>query len=293
MLISLSALQSPPASADAGWITAGGSAHLIEGKAGTVSMQSEIIKIHVSKHMIKADCSFTFVNTGPACTVRMGFPDQVSMPMHDPRKHIRGSFLSFSAFADGKKLKSEIIEDNDIKNGFGVWHASSVTFGENESKVVRHIYTVRPGIVPVSDESNTCAKSVYYILKTAASWGKPVKQGDIYVTFDRLAIPGALKIDLDKELDPDEWNRHSPQNIVWMGNIKPNLEGRTVHFAFANLVPTADDNILLLYDRMNAIQALGYSGISMGTQVLFENLPSRLRRKITKPNSSPSESNNH
>ncbi len=63
-------------------------------------MQSEVVKIRVSKHMIKADCSFVFVNNGPACTVRMGFPDQASMPMHDPRKHIRGSFLSFSVFAD-------------------------------------------------------------------------------------------------------------------------------------------------------------------------------------------------
>jgi len=281
-------LQSQPACADAGWITAGGSAHLIEDKTGTVSMQSEVVRIHVSKHMIKADCSFVFENAGPACTVRMGFPDQVSMPMHDPQKHIRGSFLSFSALVDGKKIKSEVIEDNDVENRFGVWHASNVTFGDNESKVVRNIYTVRPGIAPVSEKAY--AKSVYYILKTAASWGKPVKQGDIYVTFDRLAIPTALKVVLDKNSN-EEWNKHSPQNIVWMGKGEPRVEGRTVHFAFTNLTPTEDDDIFLLYDRMNAIQTFGYSGISLGTQVLFENLPSHLRRKINKPNSSPSTSN--
>lgn len=256
---------------------------MIEAKTGTVSMQSEVVKIHVSKHMIKADCSFVFENAGPACTVRMGFPDQASMPLHDPRKHIRGSFLSFSASVDGKKIKSEVIEDNDVENGFGIWHASNVTFGDNESKVVRNIYTVRPGIVPVSEK--TYAKSVHYILKTAASWGRPVKRGDIYVTFDRLAIPAALKIVLDKN-SKEDWNNYSPQNIAWIGNGEPRVEGRTVHYAFTNLTPTEDDDILLLYDRMSAIQTLGYSGISMGTQLLFENLPSHLRRKINKADSS-------
>lgn len=280
-------LQGQAANADAGWITAGGSAHLIEDKTGTVSMQSEVVKIRVSKHMIRTDCSFVFKNAGPACTVRMGFPDQASMPMHDPRKHIRGSFLSFSAFVDGKKIKSEVIEDNHVKDGFGVWHASDVAFGENESKIVRNVYKVRPGICPVSEK--TYAKSVYYILKTAASWGEPVKQGDIYVKFDRLAVPTALKIDVDKnsnELDSD-WDKHSPYNIVWGGNIKPKLEGRTVHFSFSNLIPSEDDDIFLLYDRMNEIQTMGYSGIAIGTQLLYENLPSHLRRKIRKPLNSP------
>lgn len=292
LLVCQSLLQGQPASADVGWITAGGSAHLIEDQTGTVSMQSEIVKIQVSKHIVKADCSFVFVNSGPACSVRMGFPDQASMPLHDPKKHIRGSFLSFSAFVDGKKIKSEVIEDNEVKNGFGVWHASDVSFGANETKVVRNIYKVRPGIVAISETEKASAKSVYYILKTASSWGKPVKQGDIYVTFDRLAIPGALKIDTANELAA-EWNKHSRQNIVWMGNLKPKLEGRTVHFSFTNLTPTEDDDILLLYDRMNLIRTVGYSGIAMGTQLLFENLPSHLRRKIRRQENSPGASNKH
>lgn len=277
-------MQKQPANADAGWITAGGTAHLIEDKAGTVSMQSEIVKIRVGKHMVRADCTFVFVNNGPSCSVRMGFPDQASMPMHDPRKHIRGSFLSFSAFVNGKRIKSEVVEDNKVEDGFGVWHASKVDFGENETVLVRNTYKVRPGILPISE--NSTAKSVAYILETASSWGSPVKKGDIFVTFNKLATPKSLNVDLNTSFNDmvPAWSQDSPQNVVWSGTNNPTLEGRTLHFSFSDLSPTKEDDILILYDRMNFLQTVGYSGISMGSQFLFENMPSHLRRRVTRTN---------
>jgi hypothetical protein len=61
--------------ANDGGIAFGGSPGLLNGHP-SVSMSSELIRIEVSKLELKADCTFVFVNHGPACEVRMGFPDQ-------------------------------------------------------------------------------------------------------------------------------------------------------------------------------------------------------------------------
>ena len=63
------------ARADDGGISFGGSPHLLKGHA-TVAMKSEVVKMDVHDKVIKVDCRFLFHNSGPACTVRMGFPDE-------------------------------------------------------------------------------------------------------------------------------------------------------------------------------------------------------------------------
>jgi hypothetical protein len=42
---------------DAARLSSGGAAHQLDG-SGTVAMQSEVVKIRVSKHKIRADCTF-------------------------------------------------------------------------------------------------------------------------------------------------------------------------------------------------------------------------------------------
>ena len=63
------------ASANDGGIHMGGSPGLLHGHP-TVTMTGEVIKMTVDDAKVTVDCRFVFTNNGPACTVRMGFPDQ-------------------------------------------------------------------------------------------------------------------------------------------------------------------------------------------------------------------------
>src|SRR5271168_2104093 len=75
MLVAASAIVAPLARADDGGISFGGNPHLMNGHA-TVAMKDEVVKMDVHDKVIKVDCKFLFHNSGPTCTVRMGFPDQ-------------------------------------------------------------------------------------------------------------------------------------------------------------------------------------------------------------------------
>src|SRR5437868_13850348 len=53
----------------------GGTPKMLGGH-GSVSMQSELVRMKVGEKMVDVDCTFVFANPGKACTVRIGFPDQ-------------------------------------------------------------------------------------------------------------------------------------------------------------------------------------------------------------------------
>jgi hypothetical protein len=94
-----------PAFADTAWISAGGAVHQLT-KNENISMQSEVVKIHITPHLVRVSCRFIFVNDGPACSVRMGFPDYMTMPLSDTRKTLRAGFLSYASYVDNKKVKT-------------------------------------------------------------------------------------------------------------------------------------------------------------------------------------------
>ncbi len=99
-----------PSSADDGGISFGGSPHLLKGHK-SVSMRTEQIRIDVHEKIINVDCKFVFHNDGPACTVRMGFPDEglgaaepyQGFPVPTGAK-LKATFESYVSYVDGKKL---------------------------------------------------------------------------------------------------------------------------------------------------------------------------------------------
>jgi hypothetical protein len=115
-------------------------------------MQSEVVNMTVLPELLKVECSFVFVNHGPACSVRMGFPDQSSGDSTAPGEPLKGAFLSYESYLDGIRVSTETVKGDDESYENMVWHANEVNFAAESTRVVRDVYTMTPGFLFVSDK---------------------------------------------------------------------------------------------------------------------------------------------
>ena len=242
--------------ADDGGIAFGGAPRLLTGHP-SVSMQSEIVRMSVGKETVHVDCQFVFRNDGPACKVRMGFPDQARGSMdpeeEGPQKHPTGTFTSYMSYVDGVKVPTQTI--HGAKEG-DFWHAKVVDFPAHATRHVRDVYTVPVGGGIVYDGKGSI-KEAYYILHTGASWHGPIGRAEVDVTFAPQAIPMPLVL-VPLSAAPDNidgkyaWPSHPHGTILYRGPSKPVIAGRTLRFIRTNLEPGYLDDILLSF---------GYQGI--------------------------------
>lgn len=160
----------------------------------SVTMQSEVISLVVGRESVVADCRLVFVNTGSACTVRMGFPDDSwerdsSTPEDAPFK---SSFTSFQSYVDGKVVPTRV-ESGPQANGLNtIWRVKSVAFGtrgkSRSTRRVREKYTV-----PIGGEMTFLSKLAGYTLHTGASWKGPIGRSEITARFDRPLKRGQMR----------------------------------------------------------------------------------------------------
>ncbi len=139
---------SPHASANDGGISMGGTPRLLSGHP-SVSMTSEVINIVVDKDGYTVDCRFVFTNTGPACAVRMGFPDEGS-GANDPDEENgaediqhtppRTTFTSFRSYIDGNPAATKLVRGSEEGH---YWHTKMVRFPANGVRRIRDVYTQR------------------------------------------------------------------------------------------------------------------------------------------------------
>ncbi len=245
--------------ANMGRISDGGSAHLL-GDSSTVTMENEVINISVGKDLIKADCQFTFVNHGPKCTVRMGFPDQVLKWNDKAQNEPVGGFLSYKTYIDGVEANTEYVraEQQDKHGEYNSWHANVVTFEENGTHQIRNVYSTRPSVRPVTHKLG--AKLVNYTLHTGSSWNGPIKSSVVGFTFDKDAASEPLKpVDMNS-LDEEEnglldWKHASRGTLLYEASKSPTVRGATIRFAFRNLKPSEKDDISILYGRVSEREA--------------------------------------
>jgi hypothetical protein len=284
--LSLSLLSQLPVYADSAWISAGGNAHQMNENT-TVSMQSELVRIHVGTRTIKVDCRFVFVNNGPACTVRMGFPDSVTMAFSNPRKK-RGSFLSFKSYVDDKKVTTELVNGEDTSADVTLWHANDVSFPANGTRIIRDVYCQTPGIAVLSDKGDA-VKVFTYFLHTASSWHGNIQRGDIYVTFDKGVLPAPIKVfstdpltTSDDDAHSGWWIRAARNTLEYDSCLKaPSVEGQTIHFEFTDLLPTRADDLSLFYNHLNKREAISYGGFVFVRNFLKQNvsLPTKANKR--------------
>jgi len=242
----------PLACADDGGISFGGNPHLMKGHA-TVSMKNEVVKMDVKDKVIKVDCIFVFHNSGPACTVRMGFPDQglgAAEPYQGdpvPTRNLKATFLTYDSWVDGKKVPTKLIPTNDRAL---YWHTKTVTFKGNSDCTIRDVYTLPPG-GQVTNE-NGLYQQTYYVLHTGASWHGPIGRAEVIVNFDPAVTKGPIQLKEMKSLHEDflghlKWSTLPTGTVIYECKEAPKLDGNTLRFVRTNFVPTKNDDIHLYY----------------------------------------------
>jgi hypothetical protein len=244
--------------ADDGGISFGGSPHLLKSHA-SVSMQSEVVTIDVHEDVINVDCQFVFHNQGPACTVRMGFPDQglgAAEPYQgDPvptGPKLHATFLSYDSYVDGKKVPTKVVPTNSRSL---YWHVKTVTFKGHADCLVHDVYKLPPGAQDTSE--NGMYRQTYYILHTGASWHGPIQRAEIVVNFapDSLTQPIILKTVKSvgaQNLEHLKWSKLvAPDKlkslVFYDGPCAPTIEKNTLRFVRTNFEPTEKDDVHLFY----------------------------------------------
>ena len=239
--------------ADDGGISFGGSPHLLKGHA-SVAMKSESVQIDVHEKVIKVDCKFVFHNSGPACTVRVGFPDQ-GQGAEEPYQGepvptgpgLKATFLTYDYWVDGKKVPTILVPTNDRSL---YWHTKNVTFKAKQDCLIRDVYTLRPGAQVTSE--NGLYQQTSYVLHTASSWHGPIGNATITINFAPDASPLPIKIKAlnalpDKDLQHLKWSQLPAGTVIWEGCCQPKVENRTLRFEKADFIPTIKDDIRLYY----------------------------------------------
>ena len=241
------------ARADDGGISFGGLPHLLSGHP-SVAMQSEVVRMTIGKENVKVDCQFVFHNSGPACTVRMGFPDQArGSEAEDDYENAgkgpaKGAFISYTSYVDGMKVPTTTIHGD--KTG-DVWHAKTVSFGANATRHVRDVYTVPVG-GQITEHSGSYSQA-FYVLRTGASWHGAIGRATVIVTFQPGAIHTPLHLVRLSTIPGNNpaawtgWNKTRPGTVVYRGPSTPTVQGRTLTFVRTNLKPAYLDDILLYF----------------------------------------------
>jgi len=239
--------------ADDGGISFGGSPHLLSGHA-SVAMQSEVVHIDVADKTIKVDCDFVFHNSGPAATVRMGFPDDglgAAEPYQGdplpPLSKLHATFTSYESYVDGKKVPTKIIAGADREH---YWHVKTVTFKANSDCHIRDVYRLPPGAQVTSD--NGMYQQTSYILHTGSSWHGPIGKAELVVTFAPNTVHAPIKLMsissvTEHDISKVKWPTEPRGLIVYQGPCTPTIDGQSLHFTKSNFRPTEKDDILLYY----------------------------------------------
>lgn len=245
-----------PARANDGALSKGGTPRLISGHS-SVSMQSEVIRMTIGEETITTDCRFVFKNDGPACTVRMGFPDQgigdVPGADHEEpegsKTPARGTFRSFRSYINGKPVPTKVIRSGEPG---GYWHVKEVRFPAKSTVTVRDVYTQIVGAQITG--ANSVLSQAVYILRTGASWKGNIGSTEVLVTFRRprptLPLePMALKRGSEEDtLFRTDWTKAS-NRIYWRGFAIPTASGNTLRFVRKNWRPTDRSDLYLAFDN--------------------------------------------
>jgi hypothetical protein len=258
----LLAVTAASAHANDGGIAYGGSPGLLTGHP-TITMTSEKILLVVGEKAVRVECDFVFMNSGKACTVRMGFPDE-GYGAFDPdegnaednlmKTPARTTFTSFKSYVNGKQVVTKLIRADKAGK---YWHAKTVQFAAHQVLKVRDMYTQRigGGIVNVGDKGGS-AQEVGYVLHTGASWHGNIGRSEVTVRFETSAqpeslVPLALKDvavkHLGDDLSPTNVQKAPKGSIVWSGPCVPTVVGKSLTFVRANWKPSKKDDIDLYY----------------------------------------------
>lgn len=218
----------------------------------TVRMVSEKVVIHAGHEGAKADCTFVFHNDGPACDIRIGFPDRATgayfedfIAKDGPNPHPTFQELkNFKSWVDGVPIKTKVTLAQDASKGdYGAsWHEKVVHFPANQTVTIRDTYTQPEsgGILP----SNMYLNIVEYVMSTGASWKGNIGSAEVDVHYpgvkEALPYTGGAP---EKALAFAGWKQLKPGQVMYCGFANPQVENGTLIFKRANFKPTKESDI--------------------------------------------------
>ncbi|HWA83888.1 MAG TPA: hypothetical protein VG820_10660 [Fimbriimonadaceae bacterium] len=242
------------AKADDGWIGYSGAPKLM-GSHPSVRMVSEVVRATIHREKADVVCDFVFRNDGPACTVRMGFPDYNDNRL--PGDENRSIYNSFKSTVDGKEVENELEpkkapELQSYPKGWNsAFEVKSVRFAKGQTRRIREVYRVPLGTLAIHGEiegKGVPAERIFtYVFSTGSTWHGPIGRAEMTITFAADAPIGKGRVVLlggplgDKLWD---WRTKHPRAI---GGEARNLRlaGRTLHLLKKNWKPTDRDDLRL------------------------------------------------
>ncbi len=133
----------------------------------SIIMEKMDLRVDIHPEIGRARCDYVLQNTGPATTVRMGFPETVTGP-HAGR---RRGFLAFATTVDGHAVPARV-EGKPVEGPVDTirWRVKTVRFGAGQRRRIRVLYTSELGITL----GNKQRRVFGYKIQTGASWKGPI-----------------------------------------------------------------------------------------------------------------------
>jgi hypothetical protein len=257
----------------------GGTPTMLKGHK-TIRMQSEHVIMTIHEDHAAVDCYFVFENTGPATSVKIGFPDTgwgasaedygiAKASGQHPKPF--ASFTKFNSFVDGKPVPTKLESAPETTDGNpSSWHTKIVNFGSHQTLTVRDVYDIPLGEAitssppkPLSEEAKKkgittqVLFSSEYTLATGSSWKGTIGKAQVDVVFAPDAsfmLSGVHPVaDLGSSAkDPRgymHWDQVPDGVTYYHSRIKPSLTGQKLVFIAKNLKPTTADDIIVYFYR--------------------------------------------
>jgi hypothetical protein len=141
----------------------------------SVVMDEMLVDARVTPETSTVDCRFVFRNTGPAVTVKMGFPES-----GNANAGTGAGFTSFNTWVDGVRVRATV-EGYTEERRAGTWHrwrVKTVRFAAGQTRRVRVRYSAR------TTEDSTGGRRFEYAVGTGGSWKGPIGRGVVRVRVD-------------------------------------------------------------------------------------------------------------
>ncbi len=232
-------ISATPTTADAGWVTGSGNPRLMKDEHETIAMKSEVVNITVRKKLISVECTFNFENSGPACSVKMGFPD---VPLDAGDDKIYPMFFSYKSYVDGQEAPTKCEED---KEDSVFWHTQIVDFPARSTVSIKDIYTLPAGFSPTSKEG--ARRAFFYFLSTGASWKGPIESAVINVTFAPDVAQKPLVVLGPR--DKDSQNIASNNKVKYEASTVPTIKANRLTFTYTNIEPIHNDDLAFEFGK--------------------------------------------
>jgi hypothetical protein len=141
-----------------------------------ISMQSEIVTIHMYQEYYEVNVEYFFKNTGEAQNVTMGFPNQTSSMFTETIENFKAYFndTSFSITQKFEPIDTSKPESAFLPKKF--YECFEVYFAKGETKKIVNTYSQK-----YESDYNETYRHAEYILTTGALWQNKIQNIKVYI----------------------------------------------------------------------------------------------------------------